>query len=56
MRNLGLAGSMVEELAGTEGSHGLGDLQNDIFDIDSLTFGICGVYLKLKRSKDILFY
>ena len=26
-----LAGSMVEELAGAEGSHGLGDLHNDIF-------------------------
>ena len=33
VRNLGLAGSMVEELAGAEGegSHGLGDLHNDIF-------------------------
>ena len=31
VRKLGLAGSMVEELAGAEGSHGLGDLHNDIF-------------------------
>ena len=26
-----LSGSMVEELAGAEGSHGLGDLHTDIF-------------------------
>ena len=43
---LGLAGSMAEEeeLVGAEGSHGLGDLQNDKFSQrkDSLTFGICG--------------
>ena len=31
VRNPGLAGSMVEELAGAESSHGLGDLHNDIF-------------------------
>ena len=31
VRNIGLAGLIVEELAGAEASHGLGDLHNDIF-------------------------